>query len=146
MQRKNILFICTHNSARSQMAEGYLRHKYGDRYEAYSAGTQATRVHPEAISVMKEIGVDISDQRSKVLVEFFNNDIDMVVTVCDSAHAVCPIFPGAKKTLHQSFTDPSAVTGTPERIHQAFQKSRDEIAEWIDSVLIPASLEIEHSK
>lgn len=133
MEKLKVLFICTHNSARSQMAEGYLRAKYGDRYEAYSAGTEVTHVHPEAIAVMKEIGIDISNHRSKGLIEFFDTDIDLVFTVCDGARAACPIIPGAKRTIHQSFTDPSTVTGTTEEIKQVFRSTRDEIIRWADS-------------
>jgi len=132
MAKQKVLFICTHNSARSQMAEGYLRAEYGDRYEAFSAGTQATLIHPEAIAVMQEIGIDISTQRSKALIEFFDSDMDIVYTVCEGAHAVCPVLPGAKKTIHQGFTDPSLVLGTPEEIRQAFRAARDEITLWVD--------------
>ena len=133
MEKLKVLFICTHNSARSQMAEGYLREKYGDRYEAYSAGTEVTRVHPEAIAVMQEIGIDISNQRSKALIEFFDMDMDIVFTVCDGARAACPVIPGAKRTIHQGFTDPSSTTGTPDEIRQAFRSTRDEIIRWADS-------------
>jgi len=115
------------------MAEGYLRATYGDRYEAYSAGTEITRVHPEAIAVMQEIGIDISNQRSKPLVEMFDIDMDIVVTVCDGSHAICPVIPGAKKTIHQGFTDPSSVKGTPDEIRQTFRSARDEIISWVDS-------------
>ncbi|HWQ65450.1 MAG TPA: arsenate reductase ArsC [Methanospirillum sp.] len=131
--KKQILFICTHNSARSQMAEGYLRSRYGDRYDAYSAGTEVSRVHPEAIAVMQELGIDISGQRSKALIEFFDSTVDTVITVCDSAHAACPFFPGGKETIHQGFSDPSQTIGSPEEIRQAFRNSRDEITRWIDS-------------
>jgi arsenate reductase len=96
-EKKNVLFICTHNSARSQMAEGYLRARYGNRYVTSSGGTQVMRVHPVAIEVMKDIGIDISSQRSKRIDEFYHKPIDIVVTVCDSAKAVCPFFPGNTK-------------------------------------------------
>nr|WP_320161680.1 arsenate reductase ArsC [uncultured Methanoregula sp.] len=130
--KKKILFICTHNSARSQMAEGYMKAKYGDRYEVFSAGTKATRVHPVAIAVMQEIGVDISGHRSKRIDEFFGKGIETVVTVCDSAQGACPFFPGAKEVIHQSFPDPSAFTGSDEEVRTGFRRVRDEIILWID--------------
>lgn len=133
MKNVTVLFICTHNAARSQMAEGYLRNRYGDRYEVYSAGTEVTQVHPLAIDVMQEIGVDISGHRSKGLVEFFDRDIDIIVTVCDGANAVCPFFPGGKKTVHQSFTDPSSASGSEEERLQMFRTIRNEIVGWIDA-------------
>jgi arsenate reductase len=136
MEKIKVLFICTHNSARSQMAEGYLRAVYGDRFEVFSAGTEKTRVNPEAIKIMQEIGIDISDHRSKDLSDFLDTDMDIVVTVCDGANAVCPFFPGAKKTIHIGFPDPSSVNGTPEEIHETFRVCRDTIIEWIDSTFV----------
>jgi len=130
---KNVLFICTHNAARSQMAEGYMNAKYGDRYAVFSAGTEVTRVHPMAIGVMNEIGIDISGHRSKLLDEFFDKGIETVVTVCDAANQACPFFPGAKEVIHQSFTDPSGFTGSDEEIRDGFRKVRDEIIHWIDA-------------
>ena len=130
--KKKILFICTHNSARSQMAEGYMNAKYGDRFEAFSAGTEVTRVHPMAVLVMQEIGIDISKNRSKLLDEFFGNEIETVVTVCDSAQGVCPFFPGAKEVIHKSFPDPSSFTGADEEVRAGFRNVRDEIGRWID--------------
>jgi arsenate reductase len=130
--KKKILFICTHNSARSQMAEGYMNAKYADFYEAFSAGTEATRVHPMAIEVMKEIEIDIAGHRSKLLNEFFGKGIETVVTVCDSAQGACPFFPGAQEVIHQSFPDPSAFTGSDEEVRAGFRKVRDEIIRWID--------------
>jgi len=132
-QKKKILFICTHNSARSQMAEGYMNTKYGDRYEAFSGGTEATRVHPVAIGVMKEIGIDIAGHRSKLIDEFFGKGIETVVTVCDSAQKACPFFPGAKEEIHQSFPDPSGFSGSDEEIRAGFRTVRDEIFRWIDA-------------
>ena len=131
--KKKILFICTHNAIRSQMAEGYMRAKYGDRYEVFSGGVEKGQVHPKAIAVMKEIGIDISGQRSKLIDEFYGTGIDTVVTVCDSAKAACPFFPGAKEEIHQGFSDPSAFTGTEEEIWAGFRRVRDEIIRWIDS-------------
>lgn len=133
--KQKVLFICTHNSARSQMAEGYLNATYSEQYEALSAGTEVTRVHPLAIVAMKEIGIDISHHRSKALIEFFDLDIDLVVTVCDSANAACPMFPGAKKMIHVSFPDPSGATGSEEDQLNLFRQVRDEIIAWIDKNL-----------
>ncbi|NLW75133.1 MAG: arsenate reductase ArsC [Methanomicrobiales archaeon] len=131
MKRK-VLFICTHNSARSQMAEGYVNARYSDRYEGFSAGTEVTRVHPLAIRVMNEIGIDISHQKSNELEEFFDYEIDTVVTVCDGANAVCPMFPGAKETIHVSFPDPSSATGTEDIQLEMFRRVRDDILSFID--------------
>ncbi|MEN6342278.1 MAG: arsenate reductase ArsC [Methanospirillum sp.] len=130
---KRVLFICTHNAGRSQMAEGYLRARYGDRYEAFSAGTVASTVSPLTVRVMSELGIDISDQRSKDLDAFIDTEMDVVVTVCDAAAAACPMFPGAKRTIHASFPDPGAATGTDEERLAAFRSVRDEIAAWIDA-------------
>ena len=110
--KKKVLFICTHNSARSQMAEGYMNARYKDRYEAFSAGTVATRVHPVAVVVMEEIGIDLSTHRPKLISEFFGRGIGTVVTVCDAASEACPFFPGAKEVLHRGFPDPSRFTGS----------------------------------
>jgi len=131
--KKKVLFICTHNSARSQMAEGYMNAKYGDRYEVFSAGTEVTRVHPSAIEVMKEIGIDISGHHSKLIDDLFGKGIETVVTVCDSAQKACPFFPGAQEVIHQSFPDPSAFTGSDEEIRDGFRHVRDEIIRWIDA-------------
>jgi arsenate reductase len=130
--KKKVLFICTHNAARSQMAEGYMNAKYGDRYEVFSAGTEVTRVHPMAIEVMKEIGIDISGHRSKLIDELFGKRIETVVTVCDSAQKACPFFPGAKNVIHQSFPDPSGFQGSDEEVRAGFRKVRDEIIRRID--------------
>nr|WP_321351468.1 arsenate reductase ArsC [uncultured Methanoregula sp.] len=130
--KKKILFICTHNSARSQMAEGYMNAKYADRYEVFSGGTEVTRVHPMAIAVMNEIGIDISAHRSKLIDDLFGNGIETVVTVCDSAQKACPFFPGAQEEIHQSFPDPSAFTGSDEEVRAGFRRVRDEIIRWID--------------
>jgi arsenate reductase len=100
--RRKVLFLCTHNSARSQMAEGLLRHLAGDRFEVMSAGTEATSVRPEATRAMAELGVDISGQSSKALERYLGETFDYVVTVCDDANETCPVFPGAKNRLHWS--------------------------------------------
>jgi len=134
-EKTKVLFLCTHNSARSQMAEGYLRAKYGDRYEAFSAGTAKTWVHPVAIAVMREIGIDISGHQSKLVDEFDGKPIDIVVSVCELANGFCPFFPGAKEELHCSFVDPSSFTGSEEDIRAGFTRVRNEITGWIDATL-----------
>lgn len=133
MEKKKILFVCTQNSVRSQMAEGYLTSRYGDRFEAFSAGTIATSVHPCAISVMKDIGIDLSCHRSKKIDEFFGIEMDVLVTVCDNASGVCPTFPWAKKVDHVGFMDPSSAPGNENEIKEFFQMVRDEIIEYIDN-------------
>jgi arsenate reductase len=132
-EKKKILFICTANAARSQMAEGYLRAKYGNRYEAFSAGTRQSRISPRAITVMKEIGIDISGHRSKLVDEYFGNLMDVVVTVCDKARETCPFFPGAKKVIHKGFFDPHLTPGTDEEVLEGYRRVRDEITAWIDT-------------
>lgn len=127
MERARVLFVCTHNSARSQMAEGLLRHHGGGRFEAFSAGTEATSVRPEAIAVMEELGVDISGQESKTLERYLGEPFAWVVTVCDRARESCPIFPGAARTAHWSFDDPSEATGSEETRLAVFRRVRDEI-------------------
>ena len=125
--KKRVLILCTANSARSQMAEGLLRADYGDKFEVESAGTRATQVRPEAIAVMKEIGIDISGHRSKIVDEFANESFDDVVTVCDNANESCPIFPGHANRVHHSFEDPAAVQGSEHERLASFRKVRDEI-------------------
>src|ERR671910_154020 len=105
--RQRVIFVCTHNSARSQMAEGMLRAWGGDRFEVYSAGTEATRVRPEAIAVMAEIGIDIGGHASKTLEPFVNQPFDWLVTVCDDAKEACPTLPGVRQQAHWSVEDPS---------------------------------------
>jgi len=132
MDRSTVLFVCTHNSARSQMAEGLLRARSGDRYEVFSAGTERTHVRPQAIEAMAEVGIDISGHASKTVDDLGGRTFDLVVTVCDSAREACPFVP-ARRVVHQSFPDPSAVAGTePERL-AVFREVRDQIAEWIDA-------------
>lgn len=125
---KRVLFLCTHNSARSQMAEALLRQQGGTRFEVHSAGTEATRVHPLAIEAMGEAGVDITKQRSKTLDQYLGEDFDFVITVCDQANERCPIFPGAPERIHWSIEDPSKSAGSEEQRLQAFRRVRDEIA------------------
>jgi arsenate reductase len=144
-KKKKVLFLCTHNSARSQIAEGLLRAMYGDRYEAYSAGVEATSVDPRAVLVMKDIGIDISGQRSKSSQEFRDTIFDLAVTVCDRAKQACPIcstqlelpskIPRAKEVIHRSFADPAAAVGSEEEQLGAFRQVRDEIKEWISQNL-----------
>ncbi len=127
VEKKRVLIVCTGNSARSQMAEGLLRHEGGDRLEVYSAGTRPSHVRPEAIAVMKEIGIDISGHRSKPVDEFTGQPVDLVITVCDSAKETCPVFPGQVKRLHWPFADPAAVNGTEAERLAAFRQVRDQI-------------------
>jgi arsenate reductase len=132
MERKRVLFVCTHNSARSQMAEGLLNAVYGKRYIAFSAGTEPSNLNPYAVEVMSEIGIDISNQRSKSVEEFRNEDFDYVVTLCDSAKETCPIFSSGKKYLHETFDDPSDFKGTEdEEVRLRFRRVRDQIQEWV---------------
>jgi arsenate reductase len=123
--KERVLILCTHNSARSQMAEGFLRHLAADRFEVASAGTERTEVRPEAIEAMQRWGIDISHHQSKTLDQFLGERWDYVITVCDAANEACPIFPGAKHRLHWSFPDPSAVRG-PDR-QMAFDGVADAI-------------------
>jgi arsenate reductase len=148
MDKLTVLFLCTHNSARSQIAEGLLRHIYGNRYEVFSAGATPTRVNPLAVKAMAEIGIDISKQRSKSIEEFRNRPMDLVVSVCkSSAKVVCAfcsssligdrpeiidqILPDAKHYIDHPFDDPSEVEGTDEEKLAAFRRARDEIKKWV---------------
>ena len=126
--KERVLFLCTHNSARSQMAEGILRAKAGDRFDVASAGTEARGVNPLAVRAMREIGVDIAGQTSKTLERFLGERWDCVVTVCDSANEACPVFAGAITRLNWSFEDPSAAQGSEEERLAVFRRVRDEIA------------------
>ena len=130
--KTRVIFVCTANASRSQMAEGLLRAKYGDRYEVFSAGTRQSKVSTRAITVMQEIGIDISHHRSKTLDEFRGTSFDLAVTLCDNANAICPIVSGAKKTIHHGFTDPHMIPGTDETILDGYRRVRDEISGWID--------------
>jgi arsenate reductase len=129
--KKRVLFVCTHNSARSQLAEGLMNALLGDRYEAYSAGTEPGEVNPRAVLALLELGIDISGHRSKHVDEFLDRDFDYVVTVCDQAHEVCPVFPGGKELVHHSFVDPSSKEGKEQERQAAFHKARDEIRDWL---------------
>jgi len=127
MKKKRLLILCTANSARSQMAEGLARHDHGDQLEVESAGASATLVRPEAIAVMNEIGIDISGHRSKLVDEFKHQNFDYVLTVCDNAREICPIFPGHGNRIHRNFEDPAATHGSTEERQAAFRRVRDEI-------------------
>jgi arsenate reductase len=131
-----ILFLCTHNSARSQMAEGLLRARGGGRFAAFSAGTEATRVRPDSIAVMAEIGIDISGQESKTLDRYLDESFEAVITVCDDANEACPVFLNARTRLHWSFPDPSKATGTDEERRHAYRQVRDAIDECIERELV----------
>ena len=133
--KKRVLFLCTHNSARSQMAEGLLRHLAGNRFEVMSAGTEATRVRPLAIRAMEEVGVDISGQGSKTLDRYLGEPFDYVITVCDDANEACPFFPGARERLHWSFEDPSKAKGSEEERLAVFRRVRDGLLEQIEREL-----------
>jgi arsenate reductase len=128
---KRVLFICTKNSARSQMAEGWVNHDLAGRVQAFSAGTEPSAVHPLAVSVMREVGIDISHHRSKSVDEFANEKFDFVITLCDRAAQTCPMFFGGTQRLHIGFPDPAAVTGSEEEKLAAFQKVRNQIREQI---------------
>jgi len=129
--KQRVLFLCTGNSCRSQMAEGWLRHLSGDQFEVSSAGTQPVGLNPGAVEAMKGVAIDISAHRSKHLDEYAGVIFDYVVTVCDRAKETCPIFPGARKALHWSFDDPAQVSGSPDDRREVFQRVRDEIAEHV---------------
>jgi len=131
MTTTRILVLCTGNSARSQMGEGLFRAEGGAGYAVFSAGTRPSRVRPEAIEVMREIGIDVSAHRSKSVDEFGGQSFDFVVTVCDSARDNCPVFPGAAKRIHWSLEDPAAIEGTEEERIAAFRRIRDQLRERV---------------
>lgn len=130
--RPRLLVLCTGNSARSQMAEGLLRHRIGEKYEVFSAGTKPTSVRPEAIEVMREVGIDISSHRSKSVDEFVGQEFAYVITVCDNAKESCPVFPGRTQRVHWSFEDPAAVQGPTDQRLEEFRRIRDEIRNHIE--------------
>jgi arsenate reductase len=137
MSKAKVLFLCTGNSARSQMAEGYLRHAAGGKFEALSAGVTAKGLNPLAVEAMREIGIDISRQTSKNVEQFLGQEITYVVTVCDNARQRCPILPGTHRSLHWSLADPAEATGSHEEKLSVFRRVRDEIAERIEHELLP---------
>jgi arsenate reductase len=126
--KQRVLFLCTGNSCRSQMAEGLLRHLAGDQYDVASAGTTPVGLNPGAVESMQEIGIDVSRHRSKAIGEFAGSQFDFVITVCDRAKEACPVFPGSSAMLHWSFEDPAGATGTPDERRSVFRRVRDEIA------------------
>ena len=134
--KKRVLFVCTHNSARSQMAEGLLRAFGGDAFEPFSAGTEATHVRPLAIRAMAELGIDISGQASKMLDRYLKEPFDSVITVCDQANEECPVFFGARERLHWSIPDPSKAEGSEEQQLAVYCQVRDAIRERIEQELL----------
>jgi arsenate reductase len=138
MDRRRVIFICTHNSARSQMAEGMLRAWGGGAFEAFSAGTEASSVRPEAIQVMREIGIDISGQTSKTLDRFVAQAFHWVITVCDNARQNCPVFPGADESAHWAVDDPAEVDGDEAVRLAAFRRARDDLRNRIRIFLLAA--------
>jgi arsenate reductase (thioredoxin) len=137
--KQRVLFICTHNSARSQMAEGLLRHLGGERFEVFSAGTEATYVRPMAIRAMAELGIDISHQQSKTLDRYLGEPFNDVITVCDTAAEACPVFPGAVRRRHWSLEDPSKATGSEAEQLEVYRRVRDEIRSRIENELLSNS-------
>jgi arsenate reductase (thioredoxin) len=135
-EKKKILILCTANSARSQMAEGLLKHITQGEYDIYSAGTKPSTVRPEAIKVLSEIGIDISQNRSKSADEFANREIDYVLTVCDNAKEDCPYFPAKTRLIHHSFADPAANDGEESERLNAFRKTRDEIQDYFENTFV----------
>ncbi|MDP9274599.1 MAG: arsenate reductase ArsC [Chloroflexota bacterium] len=131
MERPQVLFLCVHNSARSQMAEGLLRSMAGDGVVVRSAGLEAGRLRPEAVAVMSELGLDISAQHSKSVDDLAGEHFDVVVTTCDEAREACPLFPGAFETLHWGIADPASVQGDEETRLEAFREARDELWAYV---------------
>jgi len=129
--KKTVLFLCTGNSARSQMAEGLLRHLRGKEFEVYSAGVAPKGVHPKAVQAMQEIGIDISGQKSKHIDELPDREFDHIITLCDHAAQNCPVFLGKGVRLHHGFSDPATAVGSDHEVLEAFRKVRDEIKEFV---------------
>jgi arsenate reductase len=129
MKKERVLILCTGNSARSQMAEGLLRHIAGDRFEVFSAGTKPVGLNPNAVTALAEVGIDISKHRSKSVDEYIGQQFDYIITVCDNAKESCPIFPGSGERLHHSFEDPAAASS--EQQPAKFRKVRDQIQSWL---------------
>jgi arsenate reductase len=129
--KKRVLILCTGNSARSQMAEGLLRHDAGERFDVESAGTKPSIVRPEAVAAMKELGIDISGHRSKSVTEFDGQHFDYVITVCDGAHETCPVFFGGAERFHHDFDDPASLCGSEEQRLALFRRVRDELRAYL---------------
>ena len=130
-EKKRVLILCTGNSARSQMAEGLLRHDAGNVFDVYSAGVEPTLVRPEAVEAMNDIGIDISNHRSKSVDEFAGQEFDYVITVCDNANQQCPVFPGKTRRIHWSFEDPAAARGDADAKRAVFRRVRDEMRDQL---------------
>jgi arsenate reductase len=137
VQKKVVLFVCTHNSARSQLAEAILRQKYHKFYQVFSAGTQPTDINPYILQILIDMGIDTSKLESKHVNMFLGKEIDFVVTVCNSAQETCPFFPNAKQYLHKNFDDPNSFTGTAENIFKEVNRVKKEIADWIEEEFAP---------
>jgi len=137
-ERQRVIFVCTHNSARSQMAEGMLRAWGGDRFESFSAGTEATSVRPEAITVMNEVGIDIAGHTSKTLEPFMGESFSWLITVCDQAKESCPVIPGVAQQAHWSIDDPSGVEGDETARLEAFREARDRLRDRIHVFILAA--------
>jgi len=131
-EKTKVLFVCTANAARSQMAEGYLRARYGERYEVFSAGTRKAQVSRRAIAVMQEIRIDITHHHSKTLDEVAGMSFDSAVILCDRARQVCPVVQNATETIYQGFDDPHLIPGTEEEMLNGYRRVRNEIMNWID--------------
>lgn len=132
LSKKSVLFVCTHNAVRSQMAEAFLNKMYGDRFSAFSAGTDPTQIDPFVRTVMREVGIDINGNKPKRLNIFQDYHFDYVVTVCDQANESCPYFPGGNIRIHKSFPDPSKFQGWHEDVIKEYRRIRDEIKNWIE--------------
>lgn len=128
---KRILYLCTHNSCRSQLAEALTNHLLGDRYVAYSAGTRPSGINPMTLAVLEERGIETTGLRSKSIEEFSGISFDAVITLCDDANETCPLFMGGVKRIHRGFSDPSRTSGSDDEIRQAFRRVRDEMEKWI---------------
>ena len=133
MNKKRVLILCTGNSCRSQMAEGFLRHMAGDRFEVFSAGVKPTHVNSLAIKVMAEAGIDISKHRSKSAMEFIGQQFDYIITVCDNAKQTCPVFPGKHENIHWDLEDPAEAQGNEEERLSFFRRIRDEIKNMVNN-------------
>lgn len=131
MRKQRVLILCTGNSARSQMAEGLLRHDAGERFEVFSAGVKPSSVRPEAIAVMRELDIDLIGHRSKHVEEFAGQKFDYVLTVCDNARESCPVFPRTTITIHQNFSDPAESSGSEAERLALFRRVRDQIREYL---------------
>jgi arsenate reductase len=138
-KKKRVLFLCTHNACRSQMAEGLLRHHGEKQFEVFSAGTSPSRVHPMAVEVMEEKGIDLTGQRSKSIDEFLGQGFDLIVTTCNEARDRCPVFPDQEERLHWNLEDPAEAEGSREEKLKVFRRVRDELEKLIRYHLLPDS-------